>query len=86
MSRDDVSTYGDRIVPEKAAAAEIFATKDFIVASNRLGAIFNISNPDASNSTATMSDSTVTFRSTKDGKLEFVDLSPSVESTRYTSV
>jgi 6-phosphogluconolactonase (cycloisomerase 2 family) len=47
------------------------------VASNRLGAIFNISNPDASNSTAIMSDSIVTFKPTKDGKLEFLDLSPS---------
>jgi 6-phosphogluconolactonase (cycloisomerase 2 family) len=53
------------------------ATKEFIMASNRLGAIFNISNPDTSNSTAIVSHSIVTFRPTKDGKLEFLELSPS---------
>lgn len=45
--------------------------------SNRLAPIFNITNPDASNSTTIQSDSLATFKPTAEGKLEFVELVPS---------
>ncbi|KAF2034429.1 putative isomerase YbhE [Setomelanomma holmii] len=79
VERDDVSTFGDRDTPQGAAAAEIIVTpdKDFVIASNRLGPIFNIPNMDHCNQTEVRSDSLVTFRPTRSGKLEFFELTPS---------
>jgi 6-phosphogluconolactonase (cycloisomerase 2 family) len=50
---------------------------DFIIASNRLGPIFDVANPDPNNSTMIKSDSLVTFKPTSAGKLEFVGLTAS---------
>ncbi|KAH7078544.1 3-carboxymuconate cyclase [Paraphoma chrysanthemicola] len=76
---DEVGTFGDRDAPKGANAAEITVSPDnsFLVASNRLAPIFNITNPDPSNSTTIQSDSLVTFKPTAEGKLEFVELVPS---------
>ncbi|KAL5114243.1 hypothetical protein ACEQ8H_007895 [Pleosporales sp. CAS-2024a] len=73
---DQVSTFGNRNVPSGAAAAEIVKTPDnaFILASNRLAPIFDVPNPDPSNTTTVKSDSIVTFRPTAAGKLQFVQL------------
>jgi hypothetical protein len=49
----------------------------FVLASNRLGPIFNITNPNHQNKTEIKSDSFATFKPTKSGKLEFVELAPS---------
>ncbi|KAH7405748.1 3-carboxymuconate cyclase [Phaeosphaeria sp. MPI-PUGE-AT-0046c] len=76
---DEVSTFGNQTTPPKAAAAEIVISPDesFLLASNRLAPIFSLPNPDANNSTLLPSDSLVTFKPARDGKLEFVNLAPS---------
>jgi 6-phosphogluconolactonase (cycloisomerase 2 family) len=75
----EISLYGNRSDPEGTRAAEITTSPDgkFIVASNRNATIFNVPNPDPSNSTALPSDSLVTFKPSADGKLTFQGLSPS---------
>ena len=50
---------------------------DFVIASNRLGPIFDIPNPDSRNKTIIKSDSLATFKPTRSGKLEFVELTAS---------
>jgi 6-phosphogluconolactonase (cycloisomerase 2 family) len=77
---DDVSTYGSMPVnTTAAAAAEITVSPDnkFVVGSNRIFTVFNVTNPDPTNSTKIESDSVVTFKPSADGKLAFVQLAPS---------
>jgi 6-phosphogluconolactonase (cycloisomerase 2 family) len=50
---------------------------DFVIASNRLGPIFDVANPDPRNSTMIKSDSLITFKPTACGKLEFIGLTAS---------
>ncbi|PSN70363.1 putative isomerase YbhE [Corynespora cassiicola Philippines] len=76
---DEVGLYGDKPDPEGTRAAEISVSPDnnFIIASNRNATIAEVANPDPSNSTQVPSDSLVTFKPCKDGKLTFVQLAPS---------
>lgn len=76
---EQYSSYGNRDAPVGGAGAEIFVSPDsrFIVASNRNGSIFQIDNPDPTNSTKIGSDALTTFAPQKDGKLVFVQLAPS---------
>jgi 6-phosphogluconolactonase (cycloisomerase 2 family) len=60
----------------RSLAVLIVQTPDneFVIASNRLAPIFEFPNPDPKNSTKIKSDSIVTFKPSKSGKLEFVEL------------
>lgn len=75
----EIGLYGDRADPVGTRAAEITVSPDnnFVTASNRNATIFKVKNPDPNNSTEVPSDSLVTFKPSKDGKLEFVQLAPS---------
>ncbi|KAF2654159.1 putative isomerase YbhE, partial [Lophiostoma macrostomum CBS 122681] len=75
----EIGLYGNQTDPVGTRAAEITVSPDnrFIVASNRNATIFNVTNPDPSNSTAVPSDSLTTFKPSADGKLTFQGLSPS---------
>lgn len=75
----DIGLYGDREDPVGTRAAEIAVSPDnaFVTTSNRNATIFQVANPDASNSTKVPSDSFTVFKPSANGKLSFVQLAPS---------
>ncbi|KAG2171150.1 hypothetical protein VTO58DRAFT_105214 [Aureobasidium pullulans] len=77
----ETSTYGDLVVPEGNAAAEIAVTPDnrFLIISNRNNTSFHIPSPSSSphNTTSIPSDSLSTFSLQKDGTLKHIQLWPS---------
>ncbi|KAI4821546.1 3-carboxy-cis,cis-mucoante lactonizing enzyme [Aureobasidium sp. EXF-8845] len=72
------TTYGDLVVPEGNAAAEIAITPDnrFLIISNRNNTSFHIPNPSPHNTTSIPSDSLSTFSIQKDGSLKHIQLWP----------
>ncbi|THZ59590.1 3-carboxy-cis,cis-mucoante lactonizing enzyme, partial [Aureobasidium pullulans] len=75
----ETSTYGDVVVPEGNAAAEIAVTPDnrFLIISNRNNTSFHIPSPNPHNTTSIPSDSLSTFSLQKDGTLKHIQLWPS---------
>ncbi|THY51912.1 3-carboxy-cis,cis-mucoante lactonizing enzyme, partial [Aureobasidium pullulans] len=75
----ETSTYGDLVVPEGNAAAEIAVTPDnrFLIISNRNNTSFQIPSPNPHNTTSIPSDSLSTFSLQKDGTLKHIQLWPS---------
>jgi 6-phosphogluconolactonase (cycloisomerase 2 family) len=76
----EASTYGDQPLPSKISyASEITISPDdnFLITANCNGTVFEIDNPDSSNSTKLPSDSLVTFKLLPDGKRSFVQLAKS---------
>ncbi|THX29347.1 3-carboxy-cis,cis-mucoante lactonizing enzyme [Aureobasidium pullulans] len=78
----ETSTYGDLVVPEGNAAAEIAVTPDnrFLIISNRNNTSFHIPSPSSiphNHTTSIPSDSLSTFSLQKDGTLKHIQLWPS---------
>ncbi|KAI5247807.1 3-carboxy-cis,cis-mucoante lactonizing enzyme [Aureobasidium subglaciale] len=74
----NTSTYGDLVVPDGNAAAELAITPDnrFLILSNRNNTSFHLPNPNPPNSTSIPSDSLSTFALNKDGTLKHIQLWP----------
>ncbi|THW25621.1 3-carboxy-cis,cis-mucoante lactonizing enzyme [Aureobasidium pullulans] len=78
----ETSTYGDLVVPEGNAAAEIAVTPDnrFLIISNRNNTSFHIPSPSSithNHTTSIPSDSLSSFSLQKDGTLKHIQLWPS---------
>ncbi|KAI4717060.1 3-carboxy-cis,cis-mucoante lactonizing enzyme [Aureobasidium sp. EXF-10727] len=74
----NTTSYGDLVVPDGNAAAEIAISPDnrFLIVSNRNNTSFHIPNPSPHNTTAIPSDSLSTFAINKDGSLKHIQLWP----------
>ncbi|KAH0361196.1 3-carboxy-cis,cis-mucoante lactonizing enzyme, partial [Aureobasidium melanogenum] len=74
----NTTSYGDLVVPDGNAAAEIAISPDnrFLIVSNRNNTSFSIPNPSPHNTTSIPSDSLSTFALQKDGSLKHIQLWP----------
>ncbi|KAH0150557.1 3-carboxy-cis,cis-mucoante lactonizing enzyme, partial [Aureobasidium melanogenum] len=74
----NTTSYGDLVVPDGNAAAEIAISPDnrFLIVSNRNNTSFDIPNPSPHNTTSIPSDSLSTFALQKDGSLKHIQLWP----------
>ncbi|KAG9674871.1 3-carboxy-cis,cis-mucoante lactonizing enzyme, partial [Aureobasidium melanogenum] len=74
----NTTSYGDLVVPDGNAAAEIAISPDnrFLIVSNRNNTSFDIPNPSLHNTTSIPSDSLSTFALQKDGSLKHIQLWP----------